>query len=156
MAFIASSSLSLPKVLLILNYTRSLYPGILLGIFLIAFITFGIINSPHDGDKITVHSMQGPGGRPLPTRRKSNNQIKEAVSTKDFSPRAKTAFAILTSGVILTFVLNGMATLIQVITYRSVDWWPGQSAIVSVALSKVSFLANQNSYSSLGRSFAGE
>ncbi|KAK5945653.1 ATP-binding cassette-type vacuolar membrane transporter Hmt1 [Knufia obscura] len=76
--------------------------------------------------------MQGPGGRPLPTRRKSNNQIKEAVSTKDFSPRAKTAFAILTSGVILTFVLNGVATLIQVITYRSVDWWPGQSAILFI------------------------
>lgn len=134
MAFIASGSLSLPQTYHILNYSRSLYPAIILGIFLVSFLTFGVINSPHNGDKITVQSMVGPGGRPLPTRRKSNNQIKEAVSTRDFSPRAKTAFAVLTSGVILAFVVNGVATLVQVITYRNEEWWPGQSAIVSAAL----------------------
>ena len=134
MAYLASAAPSLQHVYRILNLSRSLYPAIILGIFLVSFITFGVINSPKNGDKITVRSMQGPGGRPLPTRRKSNNQIKDAVSTRDFSPSAKTAFAILTSGIILAFVANGVATMIQVITYRDEGWWPGQSAIVSASI----------------------
>lgn len=126
------SSFSLSQSYKILNYTRSLYPAIILGVFLVCFVTFGIANSPDNGDKVTIHSMRGPGGRPLPTRRKSNNQIKDAVATKDFSPRAKWSFAILTSFLIMAFVVNGMATLIQTISFREDEWWPGQSAIVSI------------------------
>ena len=75
--------------------------------------------------------MRGPGGRPLPTRRKSNNQIKEAAAVSDFSPRTKAVFATLTGGLILAFVANGVSTLLQVIAYTEEKWWPGQSAVVS-------------------------
>lgn len=125
------TSLDSRQTLELLNYARSLYPAITLGIFVICFIIFGVVNSPTDPDKVKVHSLRGPGGRPLPTRRKSANQIKEAVAVKDFSPRIKAVFAILTIGIILGFVASGIATLIQVITYRDEEWWPGQSAVVS-------------------------
>lgn len=131
MLFDRITSLGLGQTLTILNITRSLYPAILLTIFVLCFIVFGVVNSPADSDKIKVHSLRGPGGRPLPTRRKSANQIKEAVATRDFSPRAKAVFAILTSGIIIGFVASGAATLIQVITYRDDQWWPGQNAVVS-------------------------
>lgn len=130
------SSFTLQQSYQILNYTRGLYPAIILGVFLVCFVTFGVVNSPDDGDKVTIHSMRGPGGRPLPTRRKSNNQIKEAVATRDFSPRAKWTFAVMTSFIIMAFVVNGMATLVQTISLREDEWWPGQSAIVSMAVTK--------------------
>lgn len=131
MAVFALSSLSLKQTYVLLNYSKSLYPAIILGIFLGCFVTFSVINSPNDGDKITIQSMRGPGGRPLPTRRRSNNQIQDSVAIRDFSPRAKIAFVVLTSAVILTFVISGIATLFRILTYRDDQWWPGQSAIVS-------------------------
>jgi len=156
MAFIASSSLSLPNSYHILNYARSLYPAIILGVFIVSVVYYGVVNSPSNGDKITVQAMVGPGGRPLPTRRKSNNQIKEAVSTRDFSPRAKIVFVVLTSLVLCCFVANGVSTIIQVITYRNEGWWPGQSAIVSPVPRSRYVLSNQNR-SSLSAPFsAGE
>lgn len=130
MPFNTGSSVTMEQTLRILNYTRSLYPAIILGIFVVSFIIFGVVNSPDDSDKVKVESSRGPGGRPLPTRRKSANQIKEAVATKDFSPRAKAAFATLTSGLILAFVANGVSILIRVVTYQEDNWWPGQSAVV--------------------------
>lgn len=132
MADFTLGSLSLQQSYEVLNYSRSLYPAVILVVFLVCFITFGVINSPADREKITVQSMRGPGGRPLPTRRKSNNQIKEAVATGDFSSRAKAAFLFLTTGVILAFVLNGSTVLIEILTYRSEEWWPGQSAVIFI------------------------
>lgn len=134
MAFsILKSALSLDETYKILNQVRGLYPVIILGIFVVCFITFGVINSPDDGDKVTVHSMRGPGGRPLPTRRKSNNQIKEAVAVRDFSGRTKIVFAVLTSFVILSFVANGVSALLQILAFKDDHWWPGQSYVVSLS-----------------------
>lgn len=124
--------LSLPQVYQLLNWTRSYYPVFLALIFVICFITFGVVNSPKKDGKVTIHSMKGPGGRPLPVRRKSNNQIEEAAATRDFSPRTKIIFAILNSFVILCFALHGASLIIQVVTYRDDSWWPGQSAVVSI------------------------
>lgn len=131
---VLNSNFSLDQTYQILNHAQGLYPVIILGVFIICFITFGVINSPNDGDKITVQSMRGPGGRPLPTRRKSNNQIKEAVAVRDFTTRAKIAFAVLTSFVILTFVANGVSALLQIIAFKDDHWWPGQSYVVSCQL----------------------
>lgn len=132
MAVSTSTALSLGTTYTILTYARSIYPAIILGIFMVCFLTFGVVNSPNEGDKVTVHPMRGPGGRPLPTRRKSNNQIKEAVAVRDFSPRTKTAFAVLTGCLLVGFVVNGTTTIIQVIARQDERWWPGQSAIVFV------------------------
>jgi len=132
MPFITVNSITMEQTLSVLNYTRSLYPAIILGIFLISFIIYGVANSPNDAEKVKVHSLQGPGGRPLPQRRKSANQVKDAVASKDFSPRAKATFATLTSAIILAFVANGVSILIRVITFKEDNWWPGQSAVVSI------------------------
>lgn len=126
------STISLEQSLGILNYTRSIYPAIIFGLFLISFITFGVINAPDDGDKVRVEALRGPGGRPLPTRRKSANQVKDANAIKDFSPRAKMIFTGLQAGVLMAFVANGVAVILQVIWYRKDEWWPGQSAVVSL------------------------
>lgn len=126
-----NGTLTLDQTYQVLNHVRGLYPVIILGVFIVCFITFGVINSPDDGDKITVQSMTGPGGRPLPTRRKSNNQIKEAVAIHDFSARTKIVFALLNSFVILTFVANGVSALLEILAYKDDHWWPGQSYVVS-------------------------
>ena len=131
MATIAFDTLSLQQTYHVLNWTKNLSPVIIFVLFLSLYVTWSIINSPDDGDKVTVHSMRGPGGRPLPTRRKSNQKIKEAFAVRDISPRAKAAFAVLTICIILTYVINGGVVITEVLSRRDEDWWPGKNAIVS-------------------------
>lgn len=123
------------EVLSVLNLARSVYPAIVLVIFLVAFVTFGIVNSPVEGDKVQIESLRGPGGRPLPTRRRSNNQVREAAAVRDFSPRAKAVFGLLQAFVVAAFVADGVAVVCQVISGWENHWWPGQSAVVSDAYS---------------------
>jgi len=115
----------------ILTVAKEAYPAVVLGVFLIGFIAYGVVTAPDDSDKVKVHPMRGPGGRPLPARRKSANQVKEAARVKDFSPSAKLIFRILTLGVLVTFVGNAASIILQTIIYRRQEWWPGQAAIVS-------------------------
>lgn len=117
--------------LTLLNHLRDIYSELLLGVLIIGTIVFGVVNSPVESDRVQIDAQRGPGGRPLPTRRKSNNQVKEAVAVRDFSPRIKTTFGLLQAAVLATFVADGVATIIQVISGRDEQWWPGQSAVVS-------------------------
>lgn len=130
MAFLALKPLSLPYSYKVLNAVRGCYPVIIFVLFLVAFIAFGVINSPRNDGTVTIQSMTGPGGRPLPVRRKSNNQIKEAVETRDFSKTSKNIFAVLTGCILITYALNCASLTIQAITFRDEQWWPGQSAVV--------------------------
>lgn len=132
MAFYRTDKMSLEDTLAILNLARNVYPAAVLVIFLVAFVVFGVVNSPVENDRVLIDSLRGPGGRPLPTRRKSNNQVREAVAVRDFSPRAKTVFAMLQAVVLATFVADGVAVILQVISGREDHWWPGQSAVVFV------------------------
>ena len=124
--------LPIDTALPLLNWTKKLYPGLLLVLFVLGFVTYGIINAPEDAGKVQVHPMKGPGGRPLPLRRKSANQVKEAASVKDFSPLAKLIFQILQTAVLLTFLANAALILFQALVDRKLQWWPGESAIVYV------------------------
>lgn len=121
----------------ILNITRTAYPGIVLLVFLVGFTTYGIVTSASDGtDTVQVGTMLGPGGRPLPQRRKSANQLKEAAAVNDFSPNTKLVFKLISAGVILTFVVLGVSVILQTILYRQSRWWPGQGAVVGSSLEK--------------------
>jgi len=126
-----SGLLSMATSRQILNVAKEAYPAVVLGIFLICFITYGVVTAPDDSDKVKVHPMRGPGGRPLPARRQSANQIKEAARVRDFSPSAKLIFRMLTLGVLVTFVGNAASIILQTIIYRRQEWWPGQAAVVS-------------------------
>lgn len=141
MAFLALDSLSLQASYKLLNPVKSFYPVIIAVVFLLCFIIFGVVNSPSNDGKVTIHSMKGPGGRPLPVRRKSNNQIKESVETRDFSGKSKAFFAILTGCLVVAFGLNGAALMIQAVSFRDDHWWAGQSAVVSI-FSTISFFTD--------------
>lgn len=124
--------LPLDTALPLLNWTKKLYPALLLVLFVVGFVTYGIINAPEDAGKVQVHPMKGPGGRPLPLRRKSANQVKEAASVKDFSPLAKLIFQVLQTGLLLSFLANAALIVFQALVDRKLQWWPGESAIVYV------------------------
>ena len=125
------NAISLERAREILYLTKSAYPAIILGVFLIGFIIYGVLAAPSDDSKVEIHPRKGPGGRPLPMRRKSASQVKEASKAKDFSPNAKLIFRLLTVLLLITFVVNGAAIILQVLIYREERWWPGQSAVVS-------------------------
>jgi len=114
----------------ILNITKKIYPCVIFALFIVAFVVHGIANAPSDGDQVRIDPMRGPGGRPLPRRRRSANQVKEAVAVKDFSPRSKLVFRVLQLGVLLTFVFNAVIVILQVLLYRREEWWPGESEVV--------------------------
>ena len=115
----------------ILGITKTAYPAIIFLVFLIGFIAYGVVNAPDDSDKVKVHPTLGPGGRPLPQRRKSANQVKDAVKVKDLSKNAKLVFRMISSGLLLTWAINSAQLILQVIIYRKDQWWPGQAAVVS-------------------------
>ena len=114
----------------ILNVAKSAYPAIVIGLFTIIFIVYGIKTAPDNGDKVQIHAMRGPGGRPLPTRRKSANQIKEAAAVKDFPHGTKLILRLIQAVVLFTFMLNAAIVLFQILINRKSDWWPGQSSVV--------------------------
>ena len=113
----------------VLNVTKLAYPAILLIIFAIAFVYHGIKTAPDDG-KVTIQAMRGPGGRPLPVRRKSANQVKEAAAVQDLPPGIKAVFKISQVIVILTFLGNAGILLFEVLLNRKDQWWPGKNAVV--------------------------
>jgi ATP-binding cassette, subfamily B, vacuolar membrane transporter HMT1/ACLQ len=127
-----SSRSEVDTPLRILGWTKELYPAVLLAIFVLGIIIHGVYNAPEDQGKVKVHPMKGPGGRPLPQRRKSANQVKQAAAVKDFSPQAKLAFKLLQTGVLLTFLVNSGILLVHVLARPGFEWWPGEAAIVYV------------------------
>jgi ATP-binding cassette, subfamily B, vacuolar membrane transporter HMT1/ACLQ len=129
---VLSSDLPFETSLRILNWTKKLYPALLLVFFIVGFIIYGIVTAPEDAGNIQVHPMKGPGGRPLPLRRKSANQVKEAALVKDLSPTAKFIFRILQTIVLVSFLANAGLIVVQALVDRKLSWWPGESAIVYV------------------------
>jgi len=128
---------SLRQALVILHVSKSAYPAVILCVFLVGFVVVGVITAPKEDDKVEVDAQKGPGGRPLPVRRKSASQVKEAAAITDFSPSAKLIFRSLSAGVLITFVINGAAIVLQVIVNHKWSWWPGQSAVVSTTIGHV-------------------
>lgn len=122
---------SLDKAREILYNAKTAYPAVVLGVFLLGFIIYGVVNAPSEDGKVEVHAKRGPGGRPLPLRRKSARQVKDAIKVTDFSPNSKLIFKAISAGILVSFVANGAAIILQVLIYRDDRWWPGQSAVVS-------------------------
>jgi hypothetical protein len=113
----------------ILKYTKISTPAVVLVIFLVAFITHGILTAPPSVD-VEVHARLGPGGRPLPKRRQSSQQVKEAAKVRDFSPNVKLLFNWLGLFALMTFAANAVLIVLQTIINFREKWWPGQAAVV--------------------------
>lgn len=126
------SVISLTRAREVLYVIKTAYPAIFLGVFLVGFIIYGVVVAPKEEAKVEIHAKKGPGGRPLPMRRKSATQVKEASKATDFSPTAKLVFRLMSVVVLFTFAINGAAIILQVLIYRDDKWWPGQSAVVSL------------------------
>lgn len=117
----------------VLKYAQITAPPLVLVVFLVAFVTHGIINAP-PCDDVEVHAKSGPGGRPLPKRRQSSQQVKEAAKVRDFSPNVKLLFNWLGLFALMTFSINAVLVVLQTIIYFREKWWPGQAAVVSALL----------------------
>ena len=126
-----SGLLGLDEARRILAVTKTASPAVILSIFLLGFIIYGIVTAPSDDGKVEVHAKRGPGGRPLPMRRKSASQVKEAARVRDFTPNAKLVFRSLSVGILATLLVNAAAIILQTLIYREDQWWPGQAAVVS-------------------------
>ncbi|KIW40662.1 uncharacterized protein PV06_07839 [Exophiala oligosperma] len=126
---------ALQTSLRVLNVAKTAYPAIVLVIFVVAFIIHGIRTAPDNGDKVKIHPMRGPGGRPLPIRRKSANQVKAAAAVKDLPPATKTFFKITQIAVVLTFLVNAGLILFETLLERVDKWWPGKNAVIYVIAS---------------------
>jgi hypothetical protein len=122
---------AIQTALRVLNVTKSAYPAILVVLFIVAFLAHSVKNAPDDGGKVQIHAMKGPGGRPLPTRRKSANQVKAAAQVKDFPYGMKMVIRFLQAGIILTFLVNAAVIIFETLLNRKEQWWSGQSTVVS-------------------------
>jgi ATP-binding cassette, subfamily B, vacuolar membrane transporter HMT1/ACLQ len=114
----------------ILKYTQISAPALILVVFLVAFVTHGVLTAP-PGDDVEVLAKSGPGGRPLPKRRQSSQQVKEAAKIRDFSPSIKLFFNWLGLFALMTFAVNALLIVLQTIIHFREKWWPGQAAVVS-------------------------
>lgn len=131
-----------------LERTKIAAPAVILVVFLVAFITHGVLNAP-PGDDVEVQPNSGPGGRPLPKRRQSSQQIKEAAKVRDFSPNVKLLFNWLGLSALLTFVASAILIIFQAILHHQQRWWPGQAAVVSLVLWHLLYLTNDGCRSML-------
>ncbi|RMZ92136.1 hypothetical protein DV736_g626, partial [Chaetothyriales sp. CBS 134916] len=123
---------SLDTSVRILQIAKLAYPAIILCLFVVCFAIHGITTAPEDEHRVEVQALRGPGGRPLPVRRISAREIKEAAAQRDCSPKAKLVFRIAQGAVIATFIADAVIILLQVLIYRKEEWWPGQGPIVFV------------------------
>lgn len=114
----------------ILGYTKIVAPVLVLVVFLVAFIAHGVVTAPPPDD-VEVHARLGPGGRPLPKRRQSSQQVKKAAKVRDFSPNVKLLFNWLGLFALMTFAANAVLIILQTVIKFREKWWPGQAAVVS-------------------------
>lgn len=107
------------------NYLQVSYPIVLLVLFVAAFTARSIITSSNnDNDDKTKQVPQvGPGGKPLPSNKARKKSGEDA--NIDFSAARKRLFAILTWGVILTFLGNIIIILVHALLERKEGWWCG-------------------------------
>jgi ATP-binding cassette, subfamily B, vacuolar membrane transporter HMT1/ACLQ len=120
----------------ILKYTQISAPALVLLVFLVAFVSHGILTAP-PSDDVEVLAKSGPGGRPLPRRRQSTQQVREAAKIRDFSPNVKLLFNWLGLFALMTFAVDAILIVLQTIIHFREKWWPGQAAVVSSSVTSL-------------------
>ena len=113
----------------LLVVVKELYPCLVIVVFLVAFISRTIYTTRKD-PAVEESPLLGPGGRPLPQRRKSAKRMPQTSDRPDFSPSTKLFVNWMMVVVLMSFLANAVAIIVQTIAYRKESWWCGQSAVV--------------------------
>lgn len=97
--------------------------------FLLVFIGRTIYKAPAEESPPGTPTV-GPGGRPLPSRRKSARKAKQTLEPCLFSTKTRTAVNYLSGLILVTFLANAVLIILRAIIYREDHWWCGQATIV--------------------------
>jgi len=106
------------------------YPIALLAFFLLAFTVRSIATSANSNTNDAEQPLFGPGGKPLPTSKKSQ-RLTRSNAHAEISRSRKLVFEWLSVAVCLTWVGNAVNVIIHALYSRKQGWWCGQSAVVS-------------------------
>lgn len=116
----------------ILTYTHFAYPVILLVTFIGVFTYESItsVNDAHADVPAKQGPQLGPGGKVLPQRLAPKKVVKGKKDVLDFSRPRKLLFIWLSLGVLITFIGNGILTIMHALYGRNEEWWCGQAYVV--------------------------
>ena len=113
----------------VLNAARVAAPFVSIILFVVVFVFRTVLKSPEEPSPPATPTL-GPGGRPLPPRRKSARGVKQSLESSVFSPATKKLINYLSILILVTFLGNAAVIVLQTLVYRQEHWWCGQSTIV--------------------------
>ena len=119
----------------VIKVAKIALPCVVIVVFLVTFIARTVYVTSREEVTSEIKNIHGPGGRPLPQRRKSGKRIPKTNDRPDFSPKTKSVINWLMVGILLTFLANSVSIIAQTIIFRQENWWCGQSAVVSFSIS---------------------
>lgn len=108
---------------------------VLFFVFIVAFVTNSILSAEEEIEG--EHKvLLGPGGKPLPMSagRKAKEEKAKRKKLEEFSPVRKLVFLYLSVALLLTYITNGAAITLHVLTNDG-PWWCGKSEAVSSFIS---------------------
>lgn len=121
-----SSFISAYTACMMEEYTHTLYPIILLVLFIGLLATHGIVNASADPSVTRPPpNVTGPGGKPLPDTRAARNRRLEKPS---FTVTQKLSFIWISAILIMTFFGNATNIVVHALVE---EWWCGEAAAVS-------------------------
>jgi ATP-binding cassette, subfamily B, vacuolar membrane transporter HMT1/ACLQ len=112
------------ELLVMLDFT---YPVIIVALFLLLFVAHSIYTAPKI-EAPTVTDVLGPGGKPLPRKKKFR-----ASPVLEFGPSQQAMFKWISGLLILTFAADAVLTFAHVIADRQDGWWCGKHFVVRPA-----------------------
>ena len=115
-----------------LNIVHFNFPWAILIVFVVAFVTNGILTAEPSTES-KEPQLTGPGGKPLPRSTKKKKQEEERVKRQlqDFSHSRKLVFYYLSAVVLATFVASGVNVVVHALAESENGWWCGKSTAVS-------------------------
>lgn len=121
---LSSTSEYIKRITAFLDFVQFYSPWVLFGVFITVTVVYTIRSAEADR-KFKKSVKLGPGGKPLPL---SPRQVKKEHDwgrkreNLDFSPSRKAIFLFLSSGIIATFLTNGITIIIESFL-RQDGWW---------------------------------
>ncbi|KAB8532564.1 hypothetical protein FH972_025509 [Carpinus fangiana] len=125
----ASDHADNPTIVSILTVLYYAYPIILLVFFLVAFAVRGIAYSNSSETTEAPSSQLGPGGKPLPLKKKAS-QVESLKAALDFSRPRKLLFNWLSAFAATTFLANSTVVILHALVARSEGYWCGKAVVV--------------------------
>lgn len=132
----SGSLFSYQKARDVLEISYVVSPVVLFFLFLVAFAANTILSASKSEEIGVAPDVTGPGGKPLPRKRKPSGRGIPERTTLDFSPRIQRLFQWLAAGVLLTLVANAAILILHTVFYRDENWWRGQNVTARISLTQ--------------------